>query len=65
MHKNAFINDRLTIQSQLVKIHNEGYWVNIFVTKAKNRLNHQETICSALFKFPLEKESYRESKRAC
>ena len=65
MHKNAFLNDKLTIQAQLVKQDDNGYWVNIFITKSKNRLNHQETIGSALFKFPLVKEAYRESKKAC
>lgn len=65
MHKNAFLNDKLTIQAQLVKQDDNGYWVNIFITKSKNRLNHQETIGSALFKFPLVKEQYRENKTAC
>ena len=65
MYKNAFLNDKLTIQAQLVKQDDKGYWVNIFITKSKNRLNHQETIGSALFKFPKVKEAYHESKTAC
>lgn len=65
MHKNAFLNDKLTIQAQLVKHDDDSYLVNIFITKSKNRLNHQETIGSALFKFPILKEAYRESKKAC
>ncbi|WP_027136950.1 hypothetical protein [Gaetbulibacter saemankumensis] len=65
MHKNAFINDKLTIQAQLVKQNTNGYLVNIIVTKQKNTLNHQEMICSAFFLFPAESLEIEESKTAC
>lgn len=64
MYKNAFLNDKLTIQAQLVKKDKEGYYVNITVTKEKRTAKHQERICSALFDFPAEKK-YRTSKTAC
>lgn len=65
MYKNAFVNDTLTIQAQLVKQTNNGYWVNITVTKAKSTTNHHERICSALFDFPLEKKFHATNKTAC
>lgn len=65
MYKNAFVNDKLTIQAQLVKQDKDSYWVNITVTKTKNTSNHQERICSALFDFPLEKNYFKASKTAC
>ena len=64
MYKNAFVNDKLTIQAQLVKKDKESYWVNITVTKEKTTANHQERICSALFNFPLEKK-HNTSRTAC
>ena len=63
--KNAFVNDKLTIQTQLVRKNSDSYLVNIMVTKQKNKLNHQETICSALFSFPVEKSQFKENKTAC
>ena len=65
VYKNAFVNDKLIIQTQLVKKNTYGYLVNIIVTKPKNKLNHQETICSALFNFPIEKPLYKGNKKAC
>ncbi|AXP81784.1 hypothetical protein CJ739_2717 [Mariniflexile rhizosphaerae] len=64
MYKNAFLNDKLTIQAQLVKQNKEGYLVNITVTKAKSTTNYQERICSALFDFPVEKR-YNTNRTAC
>ncbi|QDO92511.1 hypothetical protein FNB79_00415 [Formosa sediminum] len=64
MHKNAFLNDELTIQAQLIKQHNNCYLVNVIVTKPKSN-NHHETICSALFGFSLQKEYLKETKTAC
>lgn len=64
MYRNAFIDDKLTIQTQLVKKTNEGYWVNITVTKEKSKANLQERICSALFDFPVEKK-YSINRTAC
>ncbi|MBJ6369555.1 hypothetical protein [Snuella sedimenti] len=65
MHKNAFLNDNLTIQTQLVKQDANGYLVNIMVTKAKKASNRHETICTALFGFPLEKYTFQQNKTAC
>jgi hypothetical protein len=65
MYKNAFVNDELTIQAQLVKHDKAGYWVNVTVTKTKNNSNNQERICSALFDFPLEANHYRTNRTAC
>lgn len=65
MYKNAFVNDKLTIQAQLVKQNKDGYWVNITVTKAKANANHQERICSALFDFPLDKTFETANRTAC
>ncbi|WP_372756178.1 hypothetical protein [Mariniflexile sp.] len=65
MYKNAFVNDKLTIQAQLVKKTKEGYWVNITVTKAKENTNNQERICSALFDFPLETKYLKTNRTAC
>jgi hypothetical protein len=65
MYKNGFVNDKLTIQAQLVKQNTEGYWVNITVTKSKHATNHQERICSALFEFPLENKYYKTNRTAC
>ncbi|WP_100615486.1 hypothetical protein [Confluentibacter citreus] len=65
MYKNAFVDDKLTIQAQLVKQNNERYWVNILVTKAKSSTNHQERISSALFDFPIEKTNQNTHKTAC
>ncbi|WP_066224713.1 hypothetical protein [Formosa haliotis] len=65
MHKNAFLNDELTIQAQLIKKADHGYLVNIIVTKPKPITNHHETICSALFGFTLDEAYYKESKTAC
>ncbi|WP_418513960.1 hypothetical protein [Corallibacter sp.] len=65
MHKNAFVNDTLTIQAQLVKQDANGYLVNIIVTKAKKSSKNQETICSALFGFPLEESAFQDNKTAC
>ena len=65
MYKNAFVDDELTIQAQLVKQNKQGYWVNITVTKTKPSTNHQERICSALFDFPLENKFYKTNKTAC
>lgn len=65
MHKNAFLNDKLTIQAQLIKKHNNGYLVNIIVTKPKPITNHHETICSALFGFTLDEDRFKETKTAC
>ncbi|MFB9054851.1 hypothetical protein ACFFVB_17315 [Formosa undariae] len=65
MHKNAFLNDELTIQAQLIKKHDNGYLVNIIVTKPKPVTNHHETICSALFGFTLNQDYVKEEKTAC
>lgn len=65
MHKNAFLNDELTIQAQLVKKHSQGYLVNVIVTKTKSTTKNQETICSALFGVPLGINLYKENKTAC
>ena len=65
MHKNAFVNDKLPIQAQLVRQDTNGYLVNIIVTKAKKASNRHETICSALFGFPLKGKTYQDNKRAC
>lgn len=65
MYKNAFVNDKLTIQAQLVKQNKERYWVNILVTKTKSSTNHQERISSALFDFPVEKTNQNAHRTAC
>ncbi|CDF80190.1 conserved hypothetical protein [Formosa agariphila KMM 3901] len=65
MHKNAFIDDELTIQAQLIKKHDNGYLVNVIVTKPKPITNHHETICSALFGVTLDKNYFKETKTAC
>ncbi|MGR7812124.1 hypothetical protein [Lacinutrix undariae] len=66
MHKNAFINDELTIQAQLVKQDANGYLINIIVTKARTASKTQETICSALFGASLDDEiAYQNNKTAC
>jgi len=65
MYKNAFVNDELTILAQLVKQDEEGYWVNITVTKTKKSTNNQERICSALFDFPLETNYFKANRKAC
>ncbi|WP_435137857.1 hypothetical protein [Formosa sp. A9] len=65
MHKNAFLNDKLTIQAQLIKKQDHGYLVNVIVTKTKPSTNNQETICSALFGVPLEIDFYKQGKTAC
>ncbi|WP_299780088.1 hypothetical protein [uncultured Formosa sp.] len=66
MHKNAFLNDELTIQAQLIKKTNTNYLINVIVTKPKPESNnHHETICSALFGFTLDKDYLKETKTAC
>tara|TARA_R110002049_G_scaffold3795_7_gene27689 strand:+ start:2235 stop:2606 length:372 start_codon:yes stop_codon:yes gene_type:complete len=65
MYKNAFVNDRLTIQAQLVKENNESYWVSVTVTKQKSNTNLQERICSALFDFPIASKDYKATRTAC
>lgn len=65
MHKNAFLNDKLTIQAQLIKKQNHSYLVNVIVTKTKPTTNNQETICSALFGVPLDHVLFKDNKTAC
>ncbi|ALJ04624.1 hypothetical protein APS56_05500 [Pseudalgibacter alginicilyticus] len=65
MYKNAFVNDHLTIQAQLVKKDNEKYWVSVTVTKQKKNTNLQERICSALFDFPEASLNYKTNRTAC
>jgi len=65
MYKNAFVDDKLTIQAQLVKQNKDRYWVNILVTKSKSFTNHQERISSALFDFPIEKTNQSTQRTAC
>lgn len=65
MYRNAVVNDKLTIQAQLVKQNKDHYWVNILVTKAKSSTNHQERISSALFDFPIEKSNKLTQRTAC
>lgn len=65
MYKNAFVDDKLTIQAQLVKQNKDRYWVNILVTKTKSSTNHQERISSALFDFPIEKTNQSTQRTAC
>lgn len=65
MYKNAVVNDKLTIQAQLVKQNKDRYWVNILVTKSKTSTNHQERISSALFDFPIEKTNQSTPRMAC
>lgn len=65
MYKNAMVNDKLTIQAQLVKQNKDRYWVNILVTKTKSSTNHQERISSALFDFPTEKVQESKHRTAC
>ena len=65
MYKNAFVDDKLTIQVQLVKQNKDRYWVNILVTKSKSFTNHQERISSALFDFPIEKTNQSTQRTAC
>ncbi len=64
MYKNAFVNDTLTIQAQLVKQNERSYWVNIIVTKTKASTNHQERISSAFFDFPREIRNFDMKKTA-
>ena len=65
MYKNAVVNDKLTIQAQLVKQNEGSYWVNIIVTKAKASTNNQERISSAFFDFPRENRNLSVSRKAC
>ncbi|MGE5942731.1 MAG: hypothetical protein ACM31G_00185 [Flavobacteriales bacterium] len=65
MYKNAVVNDKLTIQAQLVKQNEGSYWVNIIVTKAKLSTNNQERISSAFFDFPRENRHFSINKTAC
>jgi len=60
MHKNAFLNDQLTIQAQLVNKNPEKLMVCIIVTKRKKASKTEETISSALFDFPLKENSARQ-----
>ncbi|HLT52336.1 MAG TPA: hypothetical protein VKZ97_00490 [Flavobacteriaceae bacterium] len=52
MHKNAFLNDHLTIQAQLIQKHPEKLMVSVIVTKSKKASKTEETISSAWFDFP-------------
>lgn len=52
MHKNAFLNDHLTIQAQLIQKHPDKLMVNVIVTKSKKASKTEETISSAYFDFP-------------
>lgn len=52
MHKNAFLNDQLTIQAQLIQTHPEKLMVSVIVTKRKKASKTEETISSAYFDFP-------------
>ena len=52
MHKNAFLNDQLTIQAQLIQKHPEKLMVSVIVTKSKKASKTEETISSACFDFP-------------
>lgn len=54
MHKNAFLNDKLTIQAQLINKNPEKVMVSVIVTKSKKLSKTEVTISSALFDFPLE-----------
>jgi hypothetical protein len=65
MYKNAIVNDKLTIQAQLVKQNKDSYWVTILDTKTKSSTNHQERISSALFDFPIEKIIEKTHRTAC
>ena len=60
MHKNAFLNDQLTIQAQLINKNPEKLMVCIIVTKRKKASKTEETISSALFDFPLKVNSARQ-----
>ncbi|MCB0432533.1 MAG: hypothetical protein KDD18_05765, partial [Mangrovimonas sp.] len=57
MHKNAFLNDRLTIQAQVINSNPDKLMVSIIVTKSKKTSKTEETISSALFDFPLVEKS--------
>lgn len=52
MHKNAYLNDHLTIQAQLMQRHPDKLLVNVIVTKSKKASKTEETISSAWFDFP-------------
>ena len=65
MYKNAFVNEHLTIQAQLVKENNKSYWVSVTVTKPKAHTNLQERVCSALFDFPIASKDYKTNRTAC
>ncbi|MEZ4793364.1 MAG: hypothetical protein R2783_07865 [Gelidibacter sp.] len=52
MHKNAFLNDQLTIQAQLIQKYPDKLMVNVIVTKSKKASKTEETISSAWFDFP-------------
>lgn len=56
MRKNAFLNDRLTLQTQLIKEDSQQLKVNIIVSKSKKNSKTEETISSAVFCFPLQKK---------
>ena len=53
MHKNAFLNDKLTIQVQLINKNPEKLMVSVIVTKSKKKSKTEVTISSAVFDFPL------------
>lgn len=61
MHKNAFLNDQLTIQAQLINKNPKKLIVSIIVTKSKKNSKTEETISSALFDFSLKKNSANQS----
>ncbi len=52
MHKNAFLNDQLTIQAQLIQKYTDKLMVSVIVTKSKKSSKTEETISSAWFDFP-------------
>lgn len=60
MHKNAFINDTLTIQAQLINKKPDKLMVSVLVTKSKKRSKTEVTISSALFDFPLQETTTQQ-----
>ncbi|HLT33051.1 MAG TPA: hypothetical protein VKZ98_04620 [Aquaticitalea sp.] len=63
MHKNAFLNDHLTIQAQLIQTNPQKLMVSVIVTKSKKASKTEETISSACFDFPYV-ENHTKSEEA-
>ena len=56
MHKNAFLNDKLTIQAQLINRNPKKLLVSVLVTKSRKNSKTEVTISSAKFYFPMQEK---------